>query len=186
MGKKNEKTTTLLQAKEAERAAAIAKAEKELNDTCAKYEAAKMQLEAANDAEEYKRLLQEVRDLEAVKAFCEKKANEARAVSLSADDYKEIVKNARESFEAIKAEQGAAILKEIEKLNNMLAEFDNDVTGINFTLLQAANLAGRSPITLNAQEIVTDNGVASVYMQSFYRLKGLNAALDNIKAGAKA
>ena len=178
MHKEIKKAAELMNKKEAEKAATIAKIDKELNATRAELAELKTKVSTGETAEEYKQYLSKIRDNEAVIEFFEKKRKEAEAQSLTPAEYMSITREVKAAADKIRAEQGGAILAEIEKLNDMLTAYNGDITELNNILLRAAQLHKCNPITLNAQEIAPANSDASHYIQAFYRIMNAHALIN--------
>ena len=182
MNKEIKKAAELMSKKEAEKAAAIAKIDKELNATRKKLEELKAKLPTGETAEEYKKTLAEIRDNEAVIEFFEKKKTAVELEGLTPAEYMNITREVKAAADRIRADQGAAILTEIEKLNGMLTAYNGDIIELNKILLKAAQLHKVNPITLNAQEIAPANSDASHYIQAFFKIMN---AHELLKKGIK-
>lgn len=185
MNKEIKKAAAVLEEKEKTRAAAIAKAEQELKETSATLTALNARLNAAQDAAEYKTLLAEIRDNEAVLSFCEKKAKEAKAQALTPAEYGEIKSTIKKSFEAIQAEQGKAINAAIENLEKVLSAYDADVTELNKMLFRAAQLMSTTPTPFNAPNVSEVDASKRIYIESFYKAKTARDMLNKYQAPKK-
>lgn len=172
MSKETKKAGALLTEKENARAAIIAKATKELEDANAKLTAIEKEIETAQDAEIFKKLIAERRDLEAVKEFCTKKVNEAKSAALTPDEYKAITADVRKSFATLRAETEKALIEEVNKITALLTSMDADVTELNKVLLKAGELTNRTePEMLNARLIGGGDFITRQYIDIFYRVK---------------
>ena len=171
MNKEVKKAADLMSKKEAEKAAAIAKIDKELNATRARLEDLKAKLSAGETAEEYKKMLADIRDNEAVIAFFEQKRKEAEAQGLTPAEYMSITREVKAAAAKIQAEQRNALLAEIEKLTSLLTAYDEDITELNAILVKAAQLHKCNPMTVNAQEIAPANSEMNYYVQAFYKAR---------------
>jgi len=179
MNKEIKKAAAILAEKEYKRAQVLAKLESDYKSTGEKLASLQAKLNAAADAEEYKNLLSEIRDNEAVLQFCKKKIAETSAQGLTDAEYHAITAEAGAAFDAIKKAQGAAINAQIEKLNELLTAFDADTAEINALLLKAAQLKGCSPLIYNAQTISTITSENKHYIEAFYRVKNARQMLKS-------
>ena len=183
MSKEIKKAAAILAEKEKAQAAALAKLETDYKTTGEKLASLQADLDKATDAEEYKRLLSDIRDNEAVIQFCNKKINELKAQGILTDaEYKAIEAEALAAFAAIKKAQSKAINEEINKLNDLLTAFDADTAEINALLLRAAQLKGRNPLIMNAQTITENTPENRHYIEAFYRVKN---AREMLKKGLR-
>ena len=179
MNKEIKKAAALLAEKEYKRAQALTKLENDYAITGANLARLQEKLNAAADAEEYKGLLSEIRDNEAVLQFCKKKITETKAQGLTDAEYHAITAEAGAAFDAIKKAQGAAINAQIEKLNELLTAFDADTAELNALLAKAAQLKGCSPVIYNAQTIAANTPENRHYIEAFYRVKSARQMLKN-------
>lgn len=177
MSKEIKKAAAMLAEKENAKAQRLAKLENDRKTTGEKLASLQAALEKAADAEEYKSLLSDIRDNEAVMQFCNKKIGETQAEGLTDAEYFSIEAEARAAFEAIKKAQGKAINEEINKLNDLLTAFDADTAEINALLSRAAQLKGRNPIIVNAQTIAENAPENRHYIEAFYRVKSARMML---------
>lgn len=167
------KAAALLDQKEKTKAETVAKLEKELQESHSKLSALKEQLSKSDSAEQYKTLLQEIRDYEAVIDFCEHKLIKAKTETLTGEEYATLNGSVMSAFNAIKKEQGAAINAEIEKLVSMLEAYDKDVTELNtlFTRINSLSNRNQSITTLNAQTISETKPDYRYFIDAYYRYK---------------
>jgi len=179
MNKEIKKAAALLTDKENKKAQLLAKLETDYKAEGAKLAKLQERLNAAADAEEYKNLLSDIRDSEAVLQFCKKKIAETSAQGLTDAEYHAIANEAKAAFDAIKKTQGAEINAQIEKLNELLTAFDADTAEINALLLKAAQLKGCSPVIYNAQTIAANTPDNRHYIEAFYRVKSARQMLKN-------
>ena len=171
MNKEVKKAADLMSKKEAEKAAAIAKIDKELTATRAELEELKKGITTGETAEDYKKYLTKIRDDEAVIAYFEQKRKEAEGAGLTPAEYMSITREVKAAADKVKEENRKAIFAEIEKLTSMLTAYDNDITELNAILVKAAQLHKVNPMTINAQEIAPGNTEMSFYMQALYKAK---------------
>lgn len=167
------KVNALLDQKEKTKAETVAKLEKELQDSHSKLAALKEQLSKSDSAEQYKSLLQEIRDYEAVIEFCEHKLIKAKTETLTGEEYTTLKGSVTSAFEAIKKEQGAAINAEIDKLVSMLEAYDKDVTELNALSVRINSLGSKNNAvtTLNAQTISETKPDYRYFIEAYYRYK---------------
>lgn len=160
----------------------LAKAEAEKAETAAKLADVTKALENAKGAEEYKKLVAEKRDYEAVLEFCNKNINNIKKASLSQEDYQAISGTVKAAYEAAKKEQLAAILEESKKLTKLFEAFEADVSELNEIAKQAAVLRGTTPtVILTQSEYSKDTNTrfyheayAKILKTEFYKAKGID------------
>lgn len=183
MNKELKKISSMLSEKETKKNETIARSEAEYKETETKLADLHTKLENAENAEQYKTLLADIRDNEAVLAFCSKKLEEARNKTLTSSEYNAIADEAIKAFGAIQAESRPAIIAEIEKLEKLLSVYDSEVMELNRILRRASELCGTSaPMTLNAQTITAKEPEYSNYIGTFYKNKSSRDFLQrNIK-----
>ena len=184
MNKEIKKAAALLADKENRRNKAITDADAEKAAAAAELAEIRAKIETASNAEEYKELLTLERDAEAVMQFCEKKAADAHNSLLTAEEYADIVNDARKAFEAVQEANAKSIKAEINRLNEMLAAYDADTAEINALLAKAAGLAGKSAIRLNPQNIAVSDPGTAVYLDAYNRTKNMNM-VNNLLKGVK-
>ena len=178
MNKELKKAAALLEEKEKARAAIIAKAEKELKETQKVLNDLNTKLANAESAEEYKKLLAEIRDNEAVKAFCVSRLETAKAAALKHDEYLAIRAELTNAFNSIQAEQGAILGAEIAKLQTAFNNYDSQVQELNALLSKAGKLANHASITpFNPQSINYDDIEIKYFIDALYRTKNARAML---------
>ena len=183
MTKETKKAAELLIKKENEKAAAIAKAEKEITETKARLENLKAQLSKGETAEEYKRILSEIRDNEAVIMFFEKKKAEAEQQTLTPAEYMSITREVKAAAEKLRAEYAASISAEVEKLTNLLTAYDTEITEFNKVLDKAAKLHKVSnPMILSMQTLAADNTDVRFYLEAYGKARN---AKELLKRGIK-
>lgn len=151
MNKEIKKAQAILNEKDSTRKEAIAKAEAEKAEVKEKLAVITNALQNAKGAEEYKKMLAEKRDYEAVLEFCDKRIAQAGAVTLSPEDYKSITDTIKAAHDVSKNEHLAAILDECKKLNKLFAAFEADTKELNEIAKQAAILRGTNPLILSTQ-----------------------------------
>ena len=172
MNKEVKKAAAILEEKEHQNRELLEKAETELNATREKLSALRANLDGAENAQQYKEILQQVRDEEAILEFCKKRAAEARAKTLSEEDFRSLTQKANEAFDKLKTEQRAAILAETEKLWNLLTAYDADVAELNSVIVRAAQLhKDDRPATYTAQTIGTGDPRLQAIVSAFYKTK---------------
>lgn len=178
MNKEIKKAAAVLEEKEKTRAAAIAKAENELKETSATLTALNEKLNAAQDAAEYKTLLAEIRDNEAVLSFCEKKAKEAKAQALTPAEYGEIKTTIKQSYDAIQAEQSKAIRAAIENFEKVMNTYDAEIAELNKMLFRAAQLVNTTPSPYNVLLNADLEAEQRIYMETYFRVKNARQMLN--------
>ena len=187
MNKEIKKVTALLDERENKKKTSLAKAEAELKECGEKLTALNSAIEKADNAEDYKRLLQEIRDYEAVMKFCEKRITEIKSSTLSPEEYSKLKSTVKDSFDSLQNEQASIIFAEIDKLNKLLSDYDSEVDELNQVLSRACKVSGASsPLILNSQTIVNKNGDPQsyyrTYIDTYYKVKTLHFMLNrNIK-----
>ena len=126
MNKNIKKISSMLEAKEKEHNFIVEKAAKDLKATNEELSSIQAAIDSADNPEEYRKLLQDKRDFEATKEFCEKKLAEANNHTISKEDNKEILSAIKQGFEEIQAEHKKTIEKTIDLLISQLREYDSD------------------------------------------------------------
>lgn len=181
MSNRIKKATAILEEKRTTQPKLLAKAEKELKECEEKLSGLKSALEVADNAEDYKKLLQEVRDYEAVKAFCEKKLNEINNSSLTNEEFKFIISEVNKAFASLKKEKLEVINAEIEKLSKLIAEYDSEVDEYNALLKEAYKLHKSSnAIFCNPQSIASGETETGKYIETYYRVKTARMVIEKI------
>ena len=171
MNKEIKKASSLLEEKETKKKAVIAKTEAELKAVDDKLTALYSALDKADNAEQYKTLLAEIRDNEAVKKFCEKKVSEAKSTTLTKDEYEAIASNCKNSFNTLKAETEKALSEEFEKINKLLSATDADVIELNEVLRKAALLNNnRTPMMFSTRTIGSSSFLIRQYIDLYFRM----------------
>lgn len=177
MNKDVKKTVAILEDREAKNAEVLGKARAELDATSAKLKALREEIDNAQDANQYTELLHEIRDTEAVLQFCEKRVKQAESNTLTAEEYKNIVSEAQDSFKAVKADAKKSVKAEVDKLVKILTDYDNQVAELNDLLQRAGVLNRTAPVILNPQTITSissdPNDPYHLFVASFYKLKAL-------------
>lgn len=183
MNKEIKKAGAILTEKETKRAAAISKARAELAEAREKLSAINSQIEKADGAEKFKELLSEKRDFEAVVTFCEKKLSEAEE-ALTSQEYNAIVRDVKAAFDTIQETEGKQILAEVEKLEELLQAYDNDITELNGILKRAAVLKRENtPQVLQGNSFGTKCPKITPYMKAFYDAKAEAETLRLLQGG---
>lgn len=171
MNKDVKKAIAIIEEKEGRRREKLAKAEAEKKDTAEKLENVKEAMAAAENAEDYKRLLQEQRDLEDVLEFCEKRIKEAKGETITPEEYSAVIIEVQKAFNSLKGEKRAAIREEMEKLMKLLYAYDSEVIELNKVCLKAGALRHVTPLSLDANSIAGDDKELREFVFTFYRLK---------------
>ena len=175
MNKEVKKAIAIIDEKEGRRREKLAKAEAEKNETSEKLEKVKEAMATAENAEDYKKLLQEKRDLEAIIEFCDKRIKEANGATLPAEEYKAVMMETHKAFNALKNEKRAAIREEIEKLTKLFNSYDTEVEELNRVCQKVATLHRVNPPTLEANSIAGDDKELREFLFAFYRIKSAAA-----------
>ena len=172
MNKEIKKAYSFIEEKENRRNQNIAKAEADLKSCKEKLYSLNTALEKADNAETYKSLLQDIRDYEATKEFCEKKLSEAKAPVLSPEEHSQLVKVIRSSFADYQKDQRSVIFAEIEKLVNLLYAYDSEVTDLNNLIIKVNSLYKLNVLSMfNAQTITANDPDERCFIEAFYKMK---------------
>ena len=172
MNKDIKKASSLLEEKETKRKAVIAKTEAELKATNDKLTALHSALEKADNAEQYKTLLAEIRDNEAVKKFCEKKVAEAKSNILTSEEYKTITSECKKSYDSIKAETEKALFEEFEKIDKLISVADAEISELNEVLKKATTLNNnKAPMILSTRNIGSSSYEIRQHIDIYFRMK---------------
>lgn len=178
MNKNVKKAVAMIDEKEGRRREKLAKAEAEAAETRAKLEKLQEAMTAAESAEQYKELLKEKRDLEAVLEFCEKRIKEAKGEYLTPEEYKAAMMETQKAFAALKEEKRAAIREAANNLLSLYYSYDTEAMELNKVIQKIAALHRTTPQTLEVNSISGDDTELREFTIAFYRIK--NAA--DIKA----
>lgn len=171
MNKEIKKAAALLKEKETQRAEIIAKYDNEIKVSHANLSDITAKLDRAEDAEQFTRLAGEKRDYEAAITFFEKKKAEANGPILSKEEYKTIREECKKNFDVICENTRKELKAEIDKVNNIMAVYDAELTELNNVIKQAGILSGdNNPIVLNYQNLSGDFATRQ-YLEVFHRLK---------------
>ena len=172
MTKETKKAVAMINEKEAQNREMLSKIEVEITNTEAKLSALRADLEKAENGEQYKDILKEIRDYEDVLKFCEKKKTEAAAHTLSETEYRAILAEIKKARDAAKAEMKKTLIADVERITATLSQWDainNDLNGI---AQRAALLtAGNNPVLMNANTLADGDEVLNGYIGTFYRLR---------------
>ena len=170
MNKEIKKASSLLNEMETKRTATIAKAEAELKATDEKLKALRAALDKADSAEQYKTLLAEIRDNEAVKKFCGKKVAEAKANIMTAEEYKAITSECKKYYDSLKADTEKALLEEIEKMNKLISAADAEIAEMNEILKKATALNNnKAPMILTTRNIGLNRFEIRQYIDIYFK-----------------
>ena len=172
MSKEVKKVYSLIEEKKKMRDQLIIKIEAELKTCNEKLTALNTALEKSESAEQYKSLLQEIRDYEATKEFLEKKLNEARAYLLSSEDCNNIVKAINSSFVELQKEQRDIIVAEIDKLMKLLFAYDSEVAELNKLVTEVNSITKSNVLSLfNPQTLTANDPDKRYFVEAFYKMK---------------
>ncbi len=179
MNTKIKKAITLIEDRENRSREAVALAEGELTTTKDKLLALRAELNRAESADQYKELLREIHDTEAVLEFCEKRLQTTKNESLTAEEYKNIVLDVKRSYTEIKADHLKSIAIEVEKLFGLIEDYSSEVSALNYVLTRAGSLRSeRSPQLLDEKLSIENNDPfdpSRQVVEVFYRLKGASS-----------
>lgn len=156
MFKDVKKVSAILAEKEKDQRAEIEKAEKDLADTLNQLAELKASLEKASTPEEYKTVLHDIRDTEAVQAFCENRVTIAMESVLSNEEYNEIVSEVGATFSDVLDYYSKLIFPEVDKLIKIMDDYEKDVAELNTVLSDAGRLKDVAPALLQTRKIIPD------------------------------
>ena len=177
MNKETKKAVAMINEKESQNREMLSKIEVEITNTEAKLTALRADLEKAENGEQYKDILKEIRDYEDVLKFCEKKKSTAAANTLSETEYRAILAEIKKARDAAKADMKKTFIADVEKLTATLGQWDSINNELNGVAQRAANLtAGNNPVLMNAQTIADGDEILLGYITTFYRLKAYMTA----------
>lgn len=182
MNKDVKKLMGKIEEKEGRRREKLSKAEAEASATRDKLEQLEAAMTAAESAEQYKELLKEKRDLEAVLEFCEKRIKEAKGENITPEEYKAAMMETQKAFTALKEDKRAAIREEATKLMNLYYSYDTEVAELNKINQKIATLHRVNPNVFNAGTISGEDEELREFTNAFYRLKNfaeMNARYSN-------
>ena len=181
MNKEIKRVSGILDEKKAHRDEVIAKARADLKATNEKLSVLRKELDKAEDSEQFKTILHDVKDNEAVLEFCEKRLHEAESESLSDTEYKEIIYEVSTAYKAIKEEHMKSINGAIDKLLKLLDVYDNEVSELNDIIDRAGELHQTNfselvttkinPRAALIEEIRNPLHPYRLYIDDFYKLK---------------
>ena len=174
MNKNVKKAVAMIEEKEGRRREKLAKAEAEAAETREKLEKLQEAMTAAESAEQYKELLKEKRDLEAVLEFCEKRIKEAKGETLTPEEYKAAMMETQKAFKALQEEKRAAIREAANNLISLYYSYDTEAGELNKVLQKIATLHRATPTILDVNAISGDDTELREFTLAFYRVK--NAA----------
>lgn len=183
MNKEVKKAAAFLDEREKKSREIIAKAEAETQATREKVNALRASLDAAEDAEQYATILQELRTNEAVLEFCDKRTREAHAQTLTPEEYATIIGEVGKAYDTIKKEQATALGVEIEKFTKLMQAYDEDVKELNGLVVSASNLARKSnPPIMTAASISSENETIRPYVAAYYRAQAARLMMEKYTA----
>lgn len=193
MSKEVQKAITTINEKEAKIREVIEKAAAEVKATNDKLSELRAALDKASGRDEFIKISGEIRDNEAALKFCQKKEKEARAGALSAEEYASIKATAKDAFEKAAAEHRKAIAAEIDKLEKLIAAYDEDADTLRNLLKKAATLANETdesgivnaPLFDVIKASKEGNMLYTNVMHAFAQYKSANIMMQHaaIKAG---
>lgn len=180
MNKEIKRVSEVLAERKAERDEVIAKARADLKATSDTLTSLRASLENADGAEQYKTILHDIKDNEAVLEFCEKRLHEAENTALSDAEYSDVINEVRTAFKAIKDEHAKVINSAIDKLLKLLEVYDNEVSELNDIVDRAGELH-KSSFNETISNKVNPRAIADdvrnplhpyrLYVEDFYKIK---------------
>ena len=177
MNKDVKKAMSLLEEKEGRRREKLKKAEEETAETREKLHNIEVAMTSAENAEQYKELLKEKRDLEAVLEFCEKRVKEAKNDAITPEEYKAVIMETQKAFKALQDEKRAAIREEVEKLMKLFNVYDGEVAELNKVTSKLGTLHRvDNPVIFNARAIAGDDEDLRAFVEAFYRVRNMAIA----------
>lgn len=177
MNKDLQKLNKLLDEKEAKKKERVIKAEADLKLNQEKLSTLRANLEKAENGEEFKTILSDIRDYEAVVEYDKKLIRDAESPNMSADEYKNVTATLRKSYDDIQSDKVSVIDADIAKLLEDLSAYNKDIEELNRSAARV-NLCFRTaqPLSFTAQTI-TSKSKNSIVMKNvidmYFRLKAL-------------
>lgn len=183
MSKEVKKAIALLDEKEIQTRELIAKAEADLNATNAKLSDLRARLNNADSADQYKELIHEIRDNEAVLSFCEKRIKSLKESTLTPDEYKIILAEITRSFGDVQVEYFKQVKTEVDKLLKILSSYDNEVAELNSALSRVnSTQATASFNVLNPRDMVKDRfdlcDPYRLFVDTYYRMQASRMTIE--------
>lgn len=175
MNKDVKKALAVVEEKETKNRESISRCGAELEANRNKLVELKAQLKGADNADQYKGLLREIRDTEAVIEFLEARLKEYSA-GLTPDERNKLVTEIKKAFAGARAEYFKTIAPEIDKLVKLMNDYDQEVAELNAILNSKVNPYNGMPVLLNAREICAGApdpfDPHKVMFEAFFRMKG--------------
>lgn len=184
MNKDVKKAMAMIEEKEGRRREKLAKAEAEAAETREKLEQLQEAMATAESSEEYKALLKEKHDMEAVLEFCEKRIKEAKGDIITPEEYKAAMMETQKAFNTLKDEKRAAIREAANKLLNIFYSYDAEVSELNKVIQKIAILHRVTPTILDFNAISGDDTELREFTAAFYHIKN-NAEINARYSGKK-
>lgn len=188
MNKNIKKIASMLEEKEKEHNSIVEKAANDLKATNEELSSIQVAIESADNPGEYRKLLQERRDYEATKEFCEKKLVEANNHTISKEDNKEILSAIKQGFEEIQAEHKKEIEKTIDILISQLREYDSDSEIYKDFAARLSALTKEKALLIQPATIysITDtNNPYRFIVNGYYELRKNEDLRDQIHRGVR-
>lgn len=172
MNKDVKKAMSLIEEKEGRRREKLKKAEEETAETREKLHNIEVAMTSAENAEQYKELLKEKRDLEAVLEFCEKRVKEAKNDAITPEEYKAVIMETQKAFKALQDEKREAFREEIDRILKMFYSYDADVSELNKVTARLGILHRVAvPQVFNGATIAGDDEDMRPFVEAFYKVK---------------
>ena len=188
MNKNIKKIASMLEEKEKEHNSIVEKAANDLKATNEELSSIQVAIDSADNPGEYRKLLQERRDYEATKEFCEKKLVEANNHTISKEDNKEILSAIKQGFEEIQAEHKKTIEKTIDLLISQLREYDSDSEIYKDFAARLSALTKEKALLIQPATIysITDtNNPYRFIVNGYYELRKNEDLRDQIHRGVR-
>lgn len=182
MTKDLQKVTKLLDEKEAKRAERVAKAQADLKLNQDKLATLRDGLEKAESGEQFKTILSDIRDYEAVVEYDKKLVRDAESSILSEDEYKSVAATLRKNYEDIQSDKVSVIDADIAKLLEDLSAYHVEIEDLNMIANRVNSYHKNSqsqPLSFNAGMITNKSKnsiVAKNIFDMYQRLKALQFA----------
>lgn len=180
MTKDLQKLIKLLDEKETKRADRVSKAEADLKLNQDKLSTLRANLEKAESGEQFKTILSDIRDYEAVVEYDKKLVRDAESSILSEDEYKSVAATLRKSCEDIQSDSISVIDADIAKLMADLYAYTRDIEELNKLATRVNSYCKNSqPLMFNPGMITTkskNSTVAKNIFDVYFRLRALQIA----------
>lgn len=176
MTKDLQKVNKLLDEKEAKRKDRVSKAETDLKLNQDKLSTLRASLEKAESGEQFKTILSDIRDYEAVVEYDKKLVRDAESSILSEDEYKSVAATLRKNYEDIQTDKMSIIDADIAKLLEDMSAYHVEIEDLNSVAARVNSYHKSNPITFNPGMITAKSKrstVAKNFFDVYYRLKAL-------------